>query len=464
MNEIIGYYFNNSKNLYYFYEDGIARIKANNIDKDIGLWKIQGNTILVKWQRDPKDTFSLNGTSIISKRYNWEAQRVNKIEDKNSGFIKKDFSLLFELEKDMFDFFDSTFFILLLESGKAEKNYSTKNTEQSEYIKELLEKHKNIAIDVRVDTVHHHTGIINDILIDNRKNRKLKPPIDLIKKFEKDIDHGIFHGIMTAFISFLLYRNEGLKLDDIQNNSEYIKNLLSCLLHDFAKPFENHDNYIKNFFPNLNEEVYTHSNPPKEMSNRKLIISDRCELMRYDDYLSWVDTKKIYSNLPTNMIEKINFFYNNLRKKFEKLILITADPIISCTLESGFFPKGKPTHYPWDYICSPTKTYCVYDGYFEDLPYGWAARDNINGVMSIYDLNQETENFPLIRDHVNLNESPQQDINSWIFLNKRKDKDPSLSEHYLGVHNIYTINTQILLKLISLKRSLFSRILIHSKP
>ena len=147
----------------------------------------------------------------------------------------------------------------------------------------------------------HHKGNINNFLIPN-KNLNL----NFYNNYFNDIEHGFFHSLSACYIYYILNNN---KIDEIS--------IASLLLHDFLKcngfSQEDHDKELINYFPNLLDETYTHSNPPDE--NKLLVKCDRIELRRYNDYKDWVDDRyyKLYDNFNKNQNQEIETFYNNIR-------------------------------------------------------------------------------------------------------------------------------------------------------
>ena len=145
---------------------------------------------------------------------------------------------------------------------------------------------------------NHHQGNINKFLIPN-KNISL----NFYNNYFNDIEQGFFHSLLACYIYYILNNN---KINDIT--------IASLLLHDFLKcngfPQEDHDKELINYFPNLLDETYTHSNPPD--GNKLLVKCDRIELLRYNDYKDWVDDRyyKLYDNFNKNQNQEIETFYN----------------------------------------------------------------------------------------------------------------------------------------------------------
>ncbi len=119
-----------------------------------------------------------------------------------------------------------------------------------------------------------------------------------------DLEHGFVHGLSVCFVAWLL------------NNKVSSKTLASCLLHDFLRSNgidDNHDILLRNIFSHLSEETYRHSNPLDTDTNRLLIIADREELKRYDDYRKWIDTSLFTHSLTEEQSNILNIYYQHIR-------------------------------------------------------------------------------------------------------------------------------------------------------
>jgi len=146
-------------------------------------------------------------------------------------------------------------------------------------------------------------------MIEKLKKFNLKIPKEIykIKKFDywkEEKTHGLIHGYMTAFIANIYCP---------QINQ---KTILSCLLHDYVKcvySTEPHDELLKLFFSNLDEETYSHATNPNP--KHPLIIADRVELMRFKDYELWLDKSMLDKSFNFN---KLKLFY----KKRDEIIEI----------------------------------------------------------------------------------------------------------------------------------------------
>ena len=134
--------------------------------------------------------------------------------------------------------------------------------------------------------------------------------IPQIDAYFEDIEHGFFHALCACYISYIL-----------EDKNINVSIICSLLLHDFLKcngySQEEHDRKLIEYFPDLLEETYTHSNPPDE--TKLLILCDRLELQRYPDYMSWVDTRfhDLLNGLPPIQAYLVHMFYDTIRPVLE---------------------------------------------------------------------------------------------------------------------------------------------------
>jgi len=164
--------------------------------------------------------------------------------------------------------------------------------------------HDNIPIIRRTGGVHHDGLILNMI----------KPAKELsdkcINAFITDHEHGLFHGIMTAFVGYVIARLADKNTKDLESF------FATATLHDFAKTNghgqETHDQQLRIYFDNLTPDVYSHSSDVD--ISKLMIVSDRIELRRYADHKSWVD-KRYYE-----VIAKIGLDSNHLFNHFYDII------------------------------------------------------------------------------------------------------------------------------------------------
>jgi hypothetical protein len=149
-----------------------------------------------------------------------------------------------------------------------------------------------------VDLYYHRYGDIN-IYLTPIKKLEMK----WYENYFDDVEHGLFHGICSCYIAYLL---NDQKIDE--------KTLASILLHDFLKSNgisqELHDKELSLFYANLIPETYSHSNPGNE--NDILVRSDRIELTRYDDHKEWVDDR-YYNTYNCDIKDTLDKFYNEIR-------------------------------------------------------------------------------------------------------------------------------------------------------
>ena len=175
---------------------------------------------------------------------------------------------------------------------------------------------------------NHNKGALVRILADG-------PRIDSqsVLKWSKDVEHGLFHGVMTAFIAMMFKHPDGIpehifeeqtssKINTAITADERI--VVTCLVHDFVKSSfekEPHDFLLKDYFYNLSDIVYSHSSP-KDIN--ELIVADRWELLRYPNWKDWVDFDMLnhFSHKTTSMLIA---FYSHLRPALEKMIFYKDD-------------------------------------------------------------------------------------------------------------------------------------------
>ena len=200
----------------------------------------------------------------------------------------------------------------------------------------------------RCEGIGHHKGIINQYL---KPICKYKP--DMLRNYFNDVEHGFFHGIMASFICYLI--NEDGKL--VKKTESLEKIFLSATLHDFLKANgveqKEHDKQLKNFFKNLCQETYVHSDPPSKFFKTHLIIADRLELRRYPDYKEWVDDRfyNLYKQVKPNTKHYLDAFYNTMRPALLELYTHRNSPFLRHGTEVAqekietTFPPSNTTYY-----------------------------------------------------------------------------------------------------------------------
>lgn len=155
----------------------------------------------------------------------------------------------------------------------------------------------------------HHNGLIQTFITPKKSTSHL------LDAYFQDTEHGLFHGIICGFIISLLHKDKNIGGKNCILEKEYS----SAFLHDILKcngySQEEHDARLSEFYPNLKDETYTHSNPPDISQNQYLILADRIELTRYTDYKSWVDERyeKVFQTLEETTRFSIEQFYSKIR-------------------------------------------------------------------------------------------------------------------------------------------------------
>ena len=145
--------------------------------------------------------------------------------------------------------------------------------------------------------------------------------VSLIKlnNYFRDSEHGFFHGLMVSFMCYLINDEPTL----VERKDDLNKIFASATLHDFLKPNgvpqKEHDVQLRNYYNNLCEETYSHSEPPEVHQNKHLIIADRLELRRYSDYKDWVDQRffQLYKIMSPELNKKLQLFYTAKRGSLE---------------------------------------------------------------------------------------------------------------------------------------------------
>jgi len=305
----------------------------------------------------------------------------------------------------------------------------------------------------RCEGIGHHKGLINEYL---RPINRYKP--DMINRFFGDVEHGFFHGLMAAFICYLI--NEDEKLIDQKTNS-LEKIFMSATLHDFLKANgveqKEHDIQLKKLFPKLCEETYVHSDPPKKFHNKHLIIADRLELRRYPDYKDWVDQRfyNLYDTMKSSTVDLLNLFYDNFRPALQYIYTHQFQPFLRHGPEleqdklEDFFPPSNTTYvkttnlqnlYPIETdlppFCSVGENgeICEKKSWYNDNQHGYcsnhdgmAAWNIVKGYIAIsnFKKNGVVVNSDQ-RDH--LYAKSQIPIKEWIFIYQNLEKAHNLKK------------------------------------
>ena len=181
----------------------------------------------------------------------------------------------------------------------------------------------------------HNSGYFN-ILLRSAKEISDKQ----IKNYLNDTEHGLFHGLMTSFLCYLINSDKNL-IEKKDAKKKFEQMFASATLHDFLKcnkfKQEEHDKQLKNYFIHLLDETYVHSDPPEELKDKHLIMADRLELRRYNNYNLWVDDrfKRLYEIMTPETKDMIDVFYNNMRPALKYLLEKKDDSFIRHGLEEN---------------------------------------------------------------------------------------------------------------------------------
>jgi len=171
----------------------------------------------------------------------------------------------------------------------------------------------------------HNKGALVRILADG-------PPVpsQTIKVWGQDTEHGLFHGVMTAFFAMLYKYPNGIpdtEFDEqtsVKINTPITENerlICTCLVHDFAKScfaVEPHDQILRNWFFSLTDTGYSHSNPSEI---NELVVADRWELMRFSDYKNWIKPELLNFYNSNKQKIQLGCFHAHIRPALEKLIV-----------------------------------------------------------------------------------------------------------------------------------------------
>lgn len=297
--------------------------------------------------------------------------------------------------------------------------------------------------------------------------RGIKFPEARADRFENDVEHGVFHGLMTFLVACILDDSLAAKLSShisqynentirIKHGGEFSKSFFedriktaktsfgviskdlkiipSCLFHDSYKCiFDEHDHAIKlrSYFPDLEESTYHHSNPDKSLSKTLLVRSDRAELMRYKDHHKWVDYDKIFCSTSDDIKRQIEVFYCKIRPVLEKAYEFRRERWIRHGIEKEVLKYEFGPMYP-SYIFGFDKNFVI--GAETEKKEYWSVHlglgpdfkcfnnksihpwDKVQGKITLQEYKHFTGNelYPCsIRDHLMAKGSLP--LNKWIF-------------------------------------------------
>lgn len=134
------------------------------------------------------------------------------------------------------------------------------------------------------------------------------------KSWVEDEEHGLVHGYFVSFFATILAPKPCTRL------------IRSCLLHDYFKCLgqeEHHDKKLKSLNLDLEDATYNHSKPPDE--SHPLIMADRIELLRYDDWALWVNKKMLTTKFSEIDLEefyqKRTYLVPRIKKEWQNHVL-----------------------------------------------------------------------------------------------------------------------------------------------
>ena len=211
----------------------------------------------------------------------------------------------------------------------------------------------------------HHDALIFESL-------KLKRDIDRSKVIDwvEDLEHGLFHGFCTAFLG--AWHEWSKRKDEDFVNVEWYKStahgvnwifpskfVASCLLHDFGRftgSETRHDAVVCEYFDVL-KLVANHSQPDQVNS---LVIADRLELRRYDDWHQWVEQGKL-----SVFDDNIDVFYEYIRPVLEQVFGHRHALWMRHGVEHKFYMRNNKTRD--EYLSCQPETPCPHKGHWRAL-------------------------------------------------------------------------------------------------
>lgn len=283
----------------------------------------------------------------------------------------------------------------------------------------------------------HHKGLIQSFLTPTKSSSHL------LDAYFQDTEHGLFHGIMCGFIISLLHKDKNIGVDNCILEKEYA----SAFLHDILKcngySQEEHDARLSEFYPNLNDETYMHSNPHITLQNKYLILADRIELTRYPDYKSWVDER--YEIIFQTMEETTKFSIEQFYSKIRNVLLFFFSNSDSIFLRHGL-EKIEAGDFAKHSIFPPENSYLeISNGYpieIDRQPFGIINNWNTNATNGACSNHGMECNWNKVkgyiryedfcdfgskiinsheRDHLYANGSIE--LKNWIFMYQNIDED-----------------------------------------
>jgi len=312
--------------------------------------------------------------------------------------------------------------------------------------------------------IWHPQGYFYKKLVDDYNNRASEISYDDIEKWGNNRYHGFVHGFMVGFIAFLhagYLHQPDLELTVQDDNSQYSPTALlySCLFHDFVKgaydiDFE-HDKILQEYFPSCIPETFNHSCPFGEEIKCPLVVGDRIELMRYDDYLGWVDLNKLNKNIMHTYNKELTLFYDHMRKRLYKLFAERNSGWIHHHIEE---PKK------WDYgsiegfpqracFTDNIDAYCV--NHF--CPRDHMFYDTVCGIIPFRDIKDKPYYLP--REHISLENLDRNHINEWVLGYDMNESKMHIYNDFLD-NNHYVFDSKFIKQFLTVTSKFYDRILI----
>jgi len=262
-----------------------------------------------------------------------------------------------------------------------------------------------------------------------------------------DTDHGLLHGFIAGFAGFWRQFPGGIPDEvfesireprgsfdssTIWTRSPHVRFLAAVLVHDFARVIlgdDGHDEALRQFFPELNEAVFHHS---ESSSSDLLAWSDRVELMRFHDWNEWADSRSKEAIVPYDL-ELLGFFYQRVRPALASLFAARCDTWMRHGVESPEVVMGSgkevsskgwtpDTPYPQDFFGPPRRdpeTWAVEIGHLPFRRCLLHGRESFYpwGIMSVRDFRQHGGQLaPPLYEVDHLAARGEIPLRKWVFL------------------------------------------------
>jgi hypothetical protein len=200
-----------------------------------------------------------------------------------------------------------------------------------------------------------HTN--NDLIKALRPNGRLAKAE--LAQWRLDTDHGLLHGLITAFFATKLAGE--WTLPEIRENVDLQRLIASCVVHDYAKVAtrrEPHDQELRRYFSELLPESYSHSQPAHPVP---LVQADRTERLRYPSE-PWTASREVLQSMPhENAAFQVWAFYKLVRPALARIFHGRNELWLRHGAEEADWRTGWPTeamvsrskdfwpnfYYPW---------------------------------------------------------------------------------------------------------------------